>query len=179
MRFHLLMPRARTGDGDSPRSVRGHADETDSRESARDRAARREPPPRRRGHRDARSHVGRRAYAGFARGYQQRWVNALAQHIHVGATRSDTSAVDAINREAFEEALTIIKLAWDARDVPLRGEVSMSTVRYWARVGSIPVLLSGDLEFCRGLFTEYREEAARHGRALRAGNRSRSEDSSP
>jgi alkanesulfonate monooxygenase SsuD/methylene tetrahydromethanopterin reductase-like flavin-dependent oxidoreductase (luciferase family) len=163
---------------------------------------------------------GGRAYAGFARGYQQRWVNTLAQHIHVGATRSDRSELDAINRAAFEEALEIILLAWtrdtfryegrfwsvpppdtawpmpatrkwgrgvDARDrlveigivprpvqqphPPIYGPFafSMSTVRYWARVGGIPVLLSGDLDFCRGLFTEYREEAARHGRSLRWG----------
>lgn len=163
---------------------------------------------------------GGRAYAGFARGYQQRWVNALAQHLHVGATRSDKSEMDAINRAAFEEALEIIKLAWtretfhysgkfwtlpapdttwpmpatlawgrgvgaDGRLVeigivprpvqkphpPIYGPFafSMSTVRYWARVGGIPVLLSGDLDFCRGLFTEYREEAARHGRNLRWG----------
>jgi len=42
----------------------------------------------------------------------------------------------------------------------------MSTVRYWARVGGIPVLLSGDLDFCKGLFTVYQEEAAQAGRAL-------------
>jgi alkanesulfonate monooxygenase SsuD/methylene tetrahydromethanopterin reductase-like flavin-dependent oxidoreductase (luciferase family) len=163
---------------------------------------------------------GGRAYAGFARGYQQRWVNTLGQHIHVGATRSDKGEMDAINRAAFEEALAIIKLAWtqdtfryegrfwtipppdtawpmpatrrwgrgvDSADrlteigivprpvqqphPPIYGPFafSMSTVRYWAQVGGIPVLLSGDVDFCRGLFTEYREEAARHGRALRWG----------
>lgn len=160
---------------------------------------------------------GGRAYAGFARGYQARAVNTLAQHIHVNATRSDKTEMDGINREAFEEALQIIKLAWtretfaydgkfwkipapdtawgypatqtwgrgvapDGRLVeigivprplqrphpPIYGPFafSMSTVRYWARVGGIPVLLSGDLDFCRGLFTVYREEAAQAGRAL-------------
>ena len=38
-------------------------------------------------------------------------MNTLAQHIHVGAARSDKSRIDQINRDAFEEALTIIKLA--------------------------------------------------------------------
>ncbi|HEY3065988.1 MAG TPA: LLM class flavin-dependent oxidoreductase [Methylomirabilota bacterium] len=163
---------------------------------------------------------GGRAYAGFARGYQQRWVNTLAQHIHVGATRSDKTEMDALNRAAFEEALEIIRLAWTRETFRYEGRFwtipppdtawpmpatkawgrgvdgedrlveigivprpvqqphpkiygpfafSMSTVRYWAKVGGIPVLLSGDLDFCRGLFTEYREEAARHGRSLRWG----------
>jgi alkanesulfonate monooxygenase SsuD/methylene tetrahydromethanopterin reductase-like flavin-dependent oxidoreductase (luciferase family) len=163
---------------------------------------------------------GGRAYAGFARGYQARWVNTLAQHIHVGATRSDKGEMDQINREAFEEALTIIKLAWtretfryegkfwtipppdttwstpatrkwgrgvDAGDrlveigivprplqkphPPIYGPFafSMSTVRYWARVGGIPVLLSGDLDFCKNLFSIYREEAALAGRDLEWG----------
>jgi alkanesulfonate monooxygenase SsuD/methylene tetrahydromethanopterin reductase-like flavin-dependent oxidoreductase (luciferase family) len=163
---------------------------------------------------------GGRAYAGFARGYQQRWVDTLAQHIHVGATRSDKGEMDAINRAAFEEALEIIRLAWTRETFRFEGRFwtipppgtpwpmpatrawgrgvapdgtlaeigivprplqqphppiygpfafSMSTVRSWARVGGIPVLLSGDLDFCRGLFTEYREEAARHGRSLRWG----------
>jgi alkanesulfonate monooxygenase SsuD/methylene tetrahydromethanopterin reductase-like flavin-dependent oxidoreductase (luciferase family) len=162
---------------------------------------------------------GGRAYFGIARGYQARAVNTLAQHIHVGAARSDKSQMDAINRDAFEEALEIIRLAWtretfsyDGRfwkvpaetpwDVPAtrkwgRGvgpdgalteigivprplqmpypplyfpfAFSMNTVRFGAKVGAIPVLLSGDLEFCRGLFTVYREEAARAGRSLRWG----------
>jgi alkanesulfonate monooxygenase SsuD/methylene tetrahydromethanopterin reductase-like flavin-dependent oxidoreductase (luciferase family) len=163
---------------------------------------------------------GGRAYAGFARGYQARWVNTLAQHLHVGATRSDKSRMDQINREAFEEALTIIKLAWtrptfsyrgkfwtipppdtawpmpatrkwgrgvDERDQltevgitprplqkphpPIYGPFafSLSTVSYWARVGGIPVVLSGDLDFTKGLFTHYREEASRAGHDLRWG----------
>jgi alkanesulfonate monooxygenase SsuD/methylene tetrahydromethanopterin reductase-like flavin-dependent oxidoreductase (luciferase family) len=46
---------------------------------------------------------------------------------------------------------------------------SMNTVRHGARVGGIPVLLSGEVDFCKGLFTVYREEAARAGRTLRFG----------
>jgi len=55
---------------------------------------------------------GGRAYAGFARGYQRRWVNVLAQQHHVAATASDQSDVDRVNREAYEEFYKIIKLAW-------------------------------------------------------------------
>ena len=56
--------------------------------------------------------TGGRAYVGFARGYQDRWVNTLAQGHGVGATLSDKSEVDLRNRQAFEEAWEIIKLAW-------------------------------------------------------------------
>ncbi len=162
---------------------------------------------------------GGRAYAGFARGYQARAVNTLAQHIHVGATRSDKSQMDAINREAFEEALDIIKLAWTRETFSYDGKFwkipaetpwdfpatrkwgrglgpdgrlteigivprplqkphppiyfpfafSMTTVRHGARVGGIPVLLSGDIDFCKDLFTVYQEEAATAGRSLKWG----------
>ena len=55
--------------------------------------------------------TGGRAYVGFARGYQERWVNTLAQGVGVCATSSDKSARDLLNREAFEEAWRIIKTA--------------------------------------------------------------------
>jgi alkanesulfonate monooxygenase SsuD/methylene tetrahydromethanopterin reductase-like flavin-dependent oxidoreductase (luciferase family) len=54
-----------------------------------------------------------RAFAGFARGYQRRWVDTLAQPYRVvHATSSDQGEVDQLNREAFEEFFRIIKLAW-------------------------------------------------------------------
>ena len=53
-----------------------------------------------------------RAYVGFARGYQSRWVNTLGQPSGLGATSSDKSGQDLMNRAAFEEAWKIIKLAW-------------------------------------------------------------------
>lgn len=54
-----------------------------------------------------------RAFAGFARGYQRRWVDTLAQPYRVvHATSSDQGEVDRLNREAFEEFFRIIKLAW-------------------------------------------------------------------
>jgi alkanesulfonate monooxygenase SsuD/methylene tetrahydromethanopterin reductase-like flavin-dependent oxidoreductase (luciferase family) len=56
---------------------------------------------------------GGRAFAGFARGYQRRWVDTLAQPYRVlHATSSDASEVDQLNREAFEEFFQIVKLAW-------------------------------------------------------------------
>ena len=57
--------------------------------------------------------TGGRALAGFARGYQRRWVDTLAQQIHgVHAARpGDHDAIDAANRAAFEEHFRIIKRA--------------------------------------------------------------------
>ena len=59
-----------------------------------------------------------RTLVGFARGYQTRWLNQMAQKIHVGATNSDKSEGDRINREAFEEVFRFLKLAWG--DEPFR-----------------------------------------------------------
>ena len=59
-----------------------------------------------------------RTFVGFARGYQTRWLNQMAQKIHVGATASDKSEGDRINREAFEEVFRFLKLAWG--DEPFR-----------------------------------------------------------
>jgi alkanesulfonate monooxygenase SsuD/methylene tetrahydromethanopterin reductase-like flavin-dependent oxidoreductase (luciferase family) len=61
-----------------------------------------------------------RTFVGLARGYQARWLNQMAQKIHVGATLSDKSETDRINREAFEEVFRFLKLAW--ADEPFRFE---------------------------------------------------------
>jgi len=57
---------------------------------------------------------GGRANAGFARGYQRRWVDVMAQQLHGihGATPGQHDAIDAANRAAFEEHFRIIKQAW-------------------------------------------------------------------
>ena len=59
-----------------------------------------------------------RTLVGFARGYQARWLNQMAQKVHVGATLSDKSEADRINREVFEEVYQFLKLAWG--DEPFR-----------------------------------------------------------
>ena len=63
-----------------------------------------------------------RTLAGFARGYQSRWLNPMAQQLHgVGAIHSTKTADnDQINREAFQEVYEILKLAWG--DKPFRYE---------------------------------------------------------
>lgn len=55
-----------------------------------------------------------RANAGFARGYQRRWVDVYAQQTHgiSGAMPNQHDDIDATNREAFEENFRIIKRAW-------------------------------------------------------------------
>ncbi|HEY0425291.1 MAG TPA: LLM class flavin-dependent oxidoreductase [Rhodopila sp.] len=58
--------------------------------------------------------TGGRANAGFARGYQRRWVDIMAQQTHGvhGALPHQHDEIDAANRAAFEENFQIIKKAW-------------------------------------------------------------------
>jgi alkanesulfonate monooxygenase SsuD/methylene tetrahydromethanopterin reductase-like flavin-dependent oxidoreductase (luciferase family) len=58
--------------------------------------------------------TGGRACAGFARGYQRRWVDVMAQQTHGihGALPHQHDEIDAANRAAFEECFQIIKRAW-------------------------------------------------------------------
>ena len=57
---------------------------------------------------------GGRANAGFARGYQRRWVDVMGQQLHGihGVTPGMHDEMDQTNREAFEEHFQIIKKAW-------------------------------------------------------------------
>jgi alkanesulfonate monooxygenase SsuD/methylene tetrahydromethanopterin reductase-like flavin-dependent oxidoreductase (luciferase family) len=171
-----------------------------------------------------------RTFCGFARGYQARWLNQMAQHLHVSAvavaeSKSEVTA-DQVNREAFQEVYDILKLAWG--DKPFRykgkyyqypfpyetgtpwlahnwtrkygtpGEVddagniqmlnvvpkpyqkphpplfqafsqSESTIRWAAREGLIPTLLTADPGQLRKYAEIHVEEAARHGRQLALG----------
>ena len=67
-----------------------------------------------------------RANAGFARGYQRRWVDVMAQQMHGihGALPHHHDAIDAANRLAFEESFNIIKKCWTEDMVSYRG-------KYW------------------------------------------------
>ncbi|HEX2215404.1 MAG TPA: LLM class flavin-dependent oxidoreductase, partial [Xanthobacteraceae bacterium] len=55
--------------------------------------------------------TGGRACAGFARGYQRRWVDVMAQQTHDihGALPNQHDEIDAANRAAFEENFRIVK----------------------------------------------------------------------
>ena len=63
-----------------------------------------------------------RSFVGFARGYQQRWLNQMAQKVHISATTSDQSSLDETNRRAFEEVYHILKLAWSDEPFRFQGE---------------------------------------------------------
>src|SRR5260221_13627143 len=52
-----------------------------------------------------------RIYAGFARGYQERWVNVLGQQYHVTGAPMDGSSIDNHNRKAYEEPVKGINKA--------------------------------------------------------------------
>jgi hypothetical protein len=60
--------------------------------------------------------------AGFARGYQDRWVNVLGQQYHVTGAPMDGSSIDNHNRHVYEEALKIIKKAWTEESFEYDGE---------------------------------------------------------
>src|SRR5690606_31233495 len=54
-----------------------------------------------------------RAFAGFARGYQPRWVNTLGQHYATLAdSDSDPAAYEQLKKELYEEHWEIIIKAW-------------------------------------------------------------------
>ena len=57
---------------------------------------------------------GGRAIAGFARGYQRRWVDVMAQQMHGihGAIPQQHDEIDAANRKAFEEHFNIVRRCW-------------------------------------------------------------------
>src|SRR5207253_755840 len=63
-----------------------------------------------------------RLYAGFARGYQDRWVNVLGQQYHVTGAPMDGSAIDQHNRRVYEEAVQVIKKAWTEETFDFNGQ---------------------------------------------------------
>src|SRR5438105_900131 len=68
--------------------------------------------------------TGGRANAGFARGYQRRWVDIMAQQTHgiQGALPHQHDEIDAANRAAFEECFQIIKKCWTEEMLSFQGK---------------------------------------------------------
>ncbi len=68
--------------------------------------------------------TGGRANAGFARGYQRRWVDTMAQQTHgvQGVRPHEHDRIDDTNRAAFEENLRIIKRAWTEDYISHQGQ---------------------------------------------------------
>jgi alkanesulfonate monooxygenase SsuD/methylene tetrahydromethanopterin reductase-like flavin-dependent oxidoreductase (luciferase family) len=58
--------------------------------------------------------TGGHANAGFARGYQRRWVDVMAQQTHGihGALPNQHDEIDEANRQALEENFRIVKKCW-------------------------------------------------------------------
>jgi alkanesulfonate monooxygenase SsuD/methylene tetrahydromethanopterin reductase-like flavin-dependent oxidoreductase (luciferase family) len=68
---------------------------------------------------------GGRAFAGFARGYQRRWVDTLAQQyhdVHAAPSKERDAEVDRVNRASFEEFFEIVRLAWTQETFSYRGQ---------------------------------------------------------
>jgi alkanesulfonate monooxygenase SsuD/methylene tetrahydromethanopterin reductase-like flavin-dependent oxidoreductase (luciferase family) len=64
----------------------------------------------------------RRIYAGFAPGYQDRWVNLMGQQYHVSGAPMDGSSIDNHNRKVYEETVKVIKKAWTDEGFEYDGE---------------------------------------------------------
>jgi alkanesulfonate monooxygenase SsuD/methylene tetrahydromethanopterin reductase-like flavin-dependent oxidoreductase (luciferase family) len=91
--------------------------------------------------------TGGRANAGFARGYQRRWVDTMAQQVHGihGAQPHQHDAIDAANRAAFEECFRIVKAAWTGELMAMAGE-------YWrVPVGGTPWTLDATALYGSGV----------------------------
>ncbi|HEX7968101.1 MAG TPA: LLM class flavin-dependent oxidoreductase [Stellaceae bacterium] len=91
--------------------------------------------------------TGGRACAGFARGYQRRWVDVMAQQTHGihGALPHQHDAIDEANRAAFEECFEIIKKAWTEPMLAYQG-------KYWKiPAGETPWTLDATLKWGQGV----------------------------
>jgi len=168
-----------------------------------------------------------RFYAGFARGYQDRWVNVLGQQYHATGAPMDGSAIDQHNRDVYEEVLEIIRKAWTEDTITYKGKyyqipypyeegiqrwpvtewtrkygapgeidaqgvvrkisvipkpyqqphpplfqpfsVSENTIRYTARSGIVPWILTANPPDFQRLCHVYQEVAQEAGRPLRLG----------
>lgn len=63
-----------------------------------------------------------RLMAGFARGYQDRWVGVLGQKYRVKGTQSDKSQTNERNRRLFEQNWQVIKAAWTQDVLSYQGD---------------------------------------------------------
>ena len=91
--------------------------------------------------------TGGRACAGFARGYQRRWVDIMAQQTHDihGALPHQHDEIDAANRAAFEENFQIIKKCWTEEMLTFDG-------RYWkVPAGATPWTLDTTQKYGKGV----------------------------
>ena len=91
--------------------------------------------------------TGGRACAGFARGYQRRWVDIMAQQTHgvSGTLPHQHDEIDKANREAFEENWQIIKKCWTEEMLTFQG-------KYWKiPAGATPWDLETTVKYGKGV----------------------------
>jgi hypothetical protein len=90
--------------------------------------------------------TGGRACAGFARGYQRRWVDVMAQQHGVSGTLPHHhDAIDQTNGEAFEENWQIIKKCWTEEMLAFKG-------KYWkVPAGATPWDLETTVKYGKGV----------------------------
>ena len=91
--------------------------------------------------------TGGRACAGFARGYQRRWVDVMAQQMHGihGALPHQHDQIDDANRAAFEECFQIIKKCWTEEMLVHQG-------KYWKiPAGDTPWTLDTTAKYGKGV----------------------------
>jgi alkanesulfonate monooxygenase SsuD/methylene tetrahydromethanopterin reductase-like flavin-dependent oxidoreductase (luciferase family) len=91
--------------------------------------------------------TGGRANAGFARGYQRRWVDVMAQQTHGihGALPNQHDEIDNANRLAFEENFRIVKKCWTEEMLTFDG-------KYWkVPAGPTPWTLDTTAKWGKGV----------------------------
>ena len=105
-----------------------------------------------------------RFFVGFARGYQSRWVNVLAQHLGSRATRSPSTATkadiaitdaakrstqveeDKANRDVFEQQLDMVIRAWTEESIESRDGPWQIPYPYDKGIEDWPLALEGVTE---------------------------------
>ncbi len=77
-------------------------------------------------------------FAGFARGYQNRWTSILGQYTNTQATVSDGSAEDRANREIFEERVDQILACWTEETIDFDGKFYQAPYPHATGVTNFP-----------------------------------------
>ena len=77
-------------------------------------------------------------FAGFARGYQNRWTSIMGQYTNTQATVSDGGEDDQRNREIFEERVDQILACWTQETVNFDGKYYKAPYPYDSGVTNFP-----------------------------------------
>ncbi len=77
-------------------------------------------------------------FAGFARGYQNRWTQIMGQYTDTQATVSDGSEGDKANREIFEERVDQILACWTEESVSFDGKFYQAPYPHDTGIANFP-----------------------------------------